>query len=221
MAHVIAIDGPSGVGKSSVAKALAARLHWTYLDTGAMYRTVTLAWLNSGRGEDALQDHDWLTRINMDFDEKQILLDGELVNQEIRSRKVTAKVSLVAATPEVRAFLTEMQRAIAGRRNCILDGRDIGTVVFPDAFLKIYLTAGEEVRARRRWRQMGGEESEMTLEEVLADQARRDREDSNRDVAPLKKADDALELDTDHRDQDAVVDALFKMVAQRLAATSS
>ena len=220
MAHVIAIDGPSGVGKSSVARQLAARLGWTYLDTGAMYRTVTLAWLRSGHQESVLRDSSWLGTLKMDFDEKHILLNGQQVNKAIRTQEVTAKVSLVAATAEVRSYLTEMQRTIARRRNCILDGRDIGTVVFPDAFLKIYLVASEQVRARRRWLQLGGESSPMSLEEVLMDQARRDHEDTSRAVAPLKKADDAHPLNTDNLDQNEVVQKILAEANARLTRVS-
>ena len=214
MKQIIAIDGPSGVGKSSVSKQLAKALGWTYLDTGATYRAVTLAWLRSDRKVERLADGAWLAGLDIDFREGAVYLNGEDVSQAIRTEEVTAQVSLVSAQPGVRTDLTRLQRKIGNLRPCILDGRDIGTVVFPDAFLKVFLTAGEAVRARRRWAQLGGERSGRNFEQVLEDQRVRDRKDASRSLAPLKKADDAWELDTDTYDQDQVA-ALIEREARR------
>lgn len=216
MRNVIAIDGPSGVGKSSVSKGLASRLSWTYLDTGAMYRTVTLAWLREKTDVLLFDDQAWLDALELDFQETLIFLGNEDVSAAIREPQVTAAVSQVAANPKVRTHLTTMQREIAQRRPCILDGRDIGTVVFPNAFFKVFLTASAEVRAKRRWLQMGGQEASMTMEQVLADQEARDEADSNRETAPLRKADDAYEFSTDLHTQDQVVDLLEAEARRRL-----
>lgn len=214
---VIAIDGPSGVGKSSVSKVLARRLGWTYLDTGAMYRTVTLAWLREQTQVECYDDPAWLEALDVDFQGSTILLKGEDVSEKIRGVKVTGSVSQVAANKRVRAFLTDMQRAIAGRRPCILDGRDIGTVVFPDAFFKAFLVASASERARRRWLQIGGEESGVALEQILKELETRDAADSSRETAPLRQAEDAFLVDTDHYDQDGVVRVLEEEAQRRLA----
>lgn len=216
MDKVIAIDGPSGVGKSTVSKGLAKCLGWTYLDTGAMYRTVTQAWLSQGAEPDLFRKEEWLKTLDPDFLEDRVLLNGEDVSQAIRTPEVTASTSLVSADPTVRRLLTNLQRRMAGRRPCILDGRDIGTVVFPQSFFKIFLTASPEIRARRRWLQMGGEQSATSLETVLNDQLERDRKDSSREVAPLRQAEDAFVFDTGDLTQDQVVEALHREALIRL-----
>jgi len=217
MQNVIAIDGPSGVGKSSVSKFLAKALGWTYLDTGAMYRAVTLAWLRHGQTDALLTNDTWLQGLDLDFAEGKMLLQGARVGTAIRSPEVTRLVSKVAAVPNVRETLTRLQRQIASRKPCVLDGRDIGTVVFPDAFLKVFLTAAPKVRAQRRWLQLGGHESNMSLEEVLADQLERDRQDSERETAPLVKAEDAWVVETDTLAQDQVVKHILSEAKRRLA----
>ncbi len=215
MKKVIAIDGPSGVGKSSVARELAKRLDWTYLDTGAMYRVVTLAWLRAGR-PDRLEDPSWLRALQVDFKEEAVLLGGEDVRHHIRSQEVTAHASLVSAMGAVRELLTTIQRRIGTRRPCVLEGRDIGTVVFPDAFFKIFLSAKPEVRARRRWVQQGGARSGRNLEDILRDQKERDHQDSGRDLAPLTRAGDAFVLDTSPHSQEQVVEILYREARHRL-----
>ena len=160
---VIAIDGPSGVGKSTTAQRIAAELGWLYLNTGSMYRAVTLAWLQAGAEPDRFRDVAWLKQLEIDFDQAgSIRLAGQAVAEEVRSARVAAEVSMVSADPEVRRISTEQQRRIGLSRPSILDGRDIGTVVFPDAFLKIFLVASEKVRAHRRWLQLGGTQSGST-----------------------------------------------------------
>jgi len=209
MQNVIAIDGPSGVGKSSVSKQLAKKMGWTYLDTGAMYRAVTLAWCRAGNRPELLEDDEWLDGLDLDFSDGKMKLGDCFVHEEIRTPEVTRLVSQVAAAPKVRAKLTQMQRRIADNRSCILDGRDIGTVVFPKSFFKVFLTADPKVRAERRWKQLGGPESGLTLEAVLQDQERRDQKDSQRDIAPLVQAEDAWVLDTDRLDLEEVVDRIW------------
>lgn len=217
MERVIAIDGPSGVGKSSVSKQLAGEIAWTYLDTGAMYRAVTLAWIRAGQDPELLKNSAWLQGLDLDFDQGTVMLQGQALHSEIRTPQVTSAVSEVAAVPEVRQALTELQRQIAKRRPCILDGRDIGTVVFPQAFLKVFLTADPQVRARRRWLQLGGAKSGQTEAAVLADQLRRDTFDSERETAPLKQADDAWVVQTDTMNKDQVVAHILAEVHRRLA----
>lgn len=218
MDRVIAVDGPSGVGKSSVCKALAQKLGWTYLDTGAMYRTVTLAWLEAGADKALLEDQTWLSQLRLDFDQNHVILNGRDVSKAIREHGVTAKVSLVSAAPLVRTVLTDMQREMAGRKACVLDGRDIGTVVFPNAFLKIFLTASVEVRALRRRNQLGGDRCNKSLDEIAAELAKRDHLDSTREAAPLRKAEDAVEINTDNLNQEEVVQALYQEAQNALAA---
>lgn len=213
---VIAIDGPSGVGKSTVAKALAKRLNWTYLDTGATYRAVTLAWLEAGREEGLPSQSTWLRQLAVDFQAGDILLQGRVVNDAIRSAEVTANASFISAQAAVRAFLTDLQRRIAGERPCVLDGRDIGTVVFPRAFLKVFLTADDAVRAERRWRQLGAEAANESLDEILTALKERDRKDSTRALAPLKPATDAWQLATDKLSQTEVIDAIEDEARRRL-----
>jgi len=215
---VVAIDGPSGVGKSTLARRLAERLGWTYLDTGAMYRAVTVAWLRDGAVEARLRDTEWLRSLRLDIDHDRVLLDGEDVGTAIRDLETTRRVSQVAAEPAVRRRLTELQRRIGALRPCVLEGRDIGTVVFPDAFFKVFLTASDQVRAHRRWLQMGGPNSGMAEQDVLADQQARDRKDSERSTAPLKRAEDAMTVETDRLDENQALDLLYRETVRRLEA---
>ena len=216
MKKVIAIDGPSGVGKSSVSQALANRLKWTYLNTGSLYRAITLAWLRAGADPDRLTDSTWLGGICLDVKDEGVVLDGEILTEELRTKGVTQSVSQVAAVPEVRSRLTALKRTIAAEKPCILEGRDIGTVVFPDAFFKVFLTADPKIRAHRRWLQLGGSQSGFTEDEVLQDQLRRDRADSEREIAPLKQAPDAFLMNSDHLTQEEVVAKLAEEAAARL-----
>lgn len=214
---VIAIDGPSGVGKSSVSKGLAKELGWTYLDTGAMYRAVTYAWCKAGKQIELLEDKAWLGQLELDFSANGMMLQSENIEKDIRTPEVTKRVSQVAAVGEVRHTLTHLQRRIAEAKPCILDGRDIGTVVFPEAFLKVFLMADPMVRAKRRWLQMGGESSDMNLETVLADQLERDKQDREREIAPLTQASDAWVVHTDEMSQAEVVNHILKEAQKRLA----
>lgn len=204
---LIALDGPSGVGKSTTARRVALALGWDYLDTGAMYRAAALALLRAGH---ALEDRPALESLLAGLDLAQrgtrIFLAGEDVSEEIRSQAITRLVTPVSADARVREVLVAQQRRIGASGGWVVDGRDIGTVVFPGACCKVFLTASPEARARRRFLELEAKGQSPVLEEVLADLQRRDLADSTRAVAPLKKADDAVELDSSGMSLDQVVD---------------
>ena len=210
--QVIAIDGPSGAGKSSAAKKIAEALSWDYLDTGAMYRATALALLRAGVG---LEDEAALFRVLRSMHLEQlgtrIFLNDEDVSEAIRSHEITQFVTPVSADGRVREVLVDQQRAIGQRGGFVVDGRDIGTVVFPGAALKLYLTASMEARAQRRFMEQQAKGNAMTLDEVAADIQRRDHADSTRAVAPLRKADDAVELDSSNLTLDEVVAKIVEM----------
>lgn len=204
--QVIAIDGPAGSGKSTVAKALAARLGLEYLDTGAMYRSVTFAALR--RGID-LSDADLVGRVAadvvIDLRPDEVIVDGVDATVAIRGPEVSRAVSIVAANPHVRAHMVRRQRAwVAARDGGVLEGRDIGTVVFPDAELKVYLTADPEVRAQRRSQEI----TDLDYATVAADLARRDAFDQGREVSPLAEAEDAFLLDTTGLSVEEILDVI-------------
>ena len=195
---IVAIDGPSGTGKSTTAKIVAKDLGLTYLDTGAMYRAITFAALEKGIAPENSSGIDQLlrsTRIRFD-DQNQIVINGINREKDIRGKQVSEAVSPYSAIPAVRKTLTEWQREIASERSCILDGRDIGTVVFPHADFKFFLVTDLKVRAQRRFLECQEKGIAMTLDEIEKNLAERDRIDSSRATAPLKKADDAFEIDT-------------------------
>ncbi len=208
--RVIAIDGPAGSGKSTVARALADRLDLQYLDTGAMYRAVAYAVLRDGGDP---EDHDFVAdlarRIEIGMGTSGVLVDGVDATLEIRSPAVTGIVSVVAANKDVRAELVTRQREWTKRRDGgVLEGRDIGTVVFPDAELKIYLTADPAERARRRAKEV----TDLDYEAVAADIARRDAYDSTRASDPLTQADDAVNVDTTGLTIEQVVDRVVELL---------
>lgn len=223
---VVAMDGPSGTGKSTVSRRLAQACSAAYLDTGAMYRAATLAVLRAGLGEDAPAEriaevaNGARTESGTDPAAPTITLDGEDVSAEIRGPGVTGLVSAVSAVPAVRAELVARQHALIreavdGGGGIVVEGRDIGTAVVPDAPLKVYLTASPEVRAARRGRQDARAGRESDLHTTLADVERRDRLDSSRRVSPLYAAADALVLDTDRLSADAVLERLRELVTER------
>jgi len=203
---LIALDGPSGVGKSTTAKRVAQQLGWHYLDTGAMYRATALA---LHRAQVALEEHDALERVlgSLRIEQRGTseFLNGEDVSEAIRTPEVTRLVTAVSADARVREVLVDQQRAIGAIGGWVVDGRDIGTVVFPHACCKIFLTASAEARAQRRFLEMQAKGSTVTFQEILADQERRDHADSTRAVAPLKKAEDASLLDSSSMTLDQVV----------------
>lgn len=220
-ARVIALDGPSGSGKSTVARALARELGWRYLDTGATYRAATLAVLRAGAdlSDDAAiaaTVAGAVIAVSTDPDLPGTTLDGEDVSAVIRGPEVTAAVSAVSAVPEVRVQLVALQRELAGDKGAVLEGRDIGTAVFPEAPVKVFLDASPEVRASRRAGDgdpgVAAEGSDV-LTKVAEDLARRDRLDSSRATSPLQAADDAVVLDSSSLDPDAVVARVLELVA--------
>ena len=196
---LIALDGPSGVGKSTTARAVAQELGWDYLDTGAMYRATALAAARSALSlEDAPALEALLAGLRIEQRGTRFLLNGEDVSEAIRTPEVTRLVTPVSAHPRVREAMVEQQRAIGASGRWVVDGRDIGTVVFPQACCKIFLTASVEARARRRFLELQAKGVPATLDEVARDIEARDRADSTRAVAPLRRAEDAVELDSSH-----------------------
>lgn len=209
----IAIDGPAGAGKSSVAKALAKALDAMYLDTGAMYRAFGLALLRMGvdvTDPAAVAAHAGNTDISVDYVDggQRIYIGGEDVTGAIRSPEVSAAASLTSAVPEVREEMVALQRRIAEGHNVIMDGRDIGTVVLPNATLKVYLTASAEERARRRCRELAEKGAPQPYEQVLREIEERDWRDTHREASPLKAAEDAVIVDTSDMSLDESVSAL-------------
>lgn len=202
---IIAIDGHSSCGKSTFAKAIAARLGYIFIDTGAMYRAVTLYALENGaipsgvvdeeRVVEMLSDIDIDFRFNPERGASDIYVNGDLVESKIRTIAVSNCVSAVSSIAEVRAKLVAMQQEMGLRRGIVMDGRDIGTVVFPDAELKIYMTADAMVRAERRYKELTAKGDKVTLEEIYENVVSRDKADMSRAISPLRKADDAIVLD--------------------------
>jgi len=222
---IVAIDGPAGAGKSTVSKLLARRLGLSFVDSGALYRTVAL----SARRQGIATDDDpalaaLVGRIRISFkataDENRVYLEGEDVSAEIRTPEVSLLASAVSARPVVRAGLLGLQRRLALEApvGAVLEGRDIGTVVFPDADLKFFLEASPDVRARRRYEELFQKGTESTLDAVLADQTQRDRNDASRAVAPLKPADDAVRVDSSGLPLSEVVQRLERVIRERLSA---
>lgn len=213
MGTIVAIDGPAGAGKSSVARAVAAQLGFTRLDTGALYRAVTLTVIEQGIvGAEAFGEAARDANLRFEGDR---LYDGDRdVTEAIRGREVTARVSEVSATPEVRDALLELQRKLGREapRGAVIEGRDIGTVVFPDAEKKIFLTASAEARAQRRSAELSAAGRSDTYEDILAAIVARDAYDSSRETAPLRPADGATTVDTTSMSFDEVVQAIVRLV---------
>lgn len=215
---IVAVDGPSGTGKSTMCRALAKRLDAKYVDTGAMYRVATLAVLRAGvdpadTAKVIEATADLPLEVSDDPDSTEVLYAGEDVKAEIRGAEVTKHVSAVSAIPEVRVNLVELQRKLARESGrAIVEGRDIGTVVLPDAPAKVFMTASAEVRAKRRYDQNVAAGREADFDAVLADVQRRDEADSSRATSPLKPADDAVLVDTSEMTPDEVLAALTEVV---------
>lgn len=211
--YIIAVDGPSSSGKSTVAKKLAEKLNIEYLNTGSMYRAVTKYFLDKGIKEgDPIDFSKIFDQIKIVFDNNRIYLNGQDVSDEIRNDLVTKNVSWVSSIKEVREFLVHSQREIAKDTSFILDGRDIGTVVFPNAKYKFYLTASPRVRAQRRFDQG---EIDKSLDEIEKDIIRRDDYDSNRKVSPLKKAQDAIEIDNSNLNIEETIDLMIRKMEEK------
>lgn len=216
----IAIDGPSGVGKSTIAKLLAEELNYTYIDTGAMFRALSVYYLeNKVLPEDEAKVTELTGKAKLGIEHidgvQHMFVNGTDVTDRLRTETVSQTASVISQYPKVRSMLLDMQRAIAAQQNVIMDGRDIGTVVLPDAGLKIFLTASAKVRAERRYRQLEetGKLESATLDSILKDLEERDYRDSHRAAAPLKAADDAVIIDTSELSVDEVKARILKELA--------
>ena len=216
----IAIDGPAGAGKSTIARLAAGQLGFIYVDTGAMYRAMALYFLRRGANladEEAVGAacKDIHVEIRYEAGEQQVLLNGENVTGQIRTDQVGNAASAISKYPAVRAALLELQRSLARTNSVIMDGRDIGTLVLPNADLKIYLTASTAVRARRRYKEFLEKGVDCTLESVEQDVIRRDEQDMNRATAPLKQAEDAVYLDASDMNISQVVEKILSLARER------
>lgn len=218
----VALDGPGGAGKSTLARAVANACGLHYVDTGAMYRAVALGVARSGvnvRDKAAVVAVLPTLAVTLDYDaegKQHTLLNGEDVSAFIRTPEVTAAASAVSALPEVRAFLLRAQQNMAEEWDVVMDGRDIGTVVLPDADLKVFLTASPEARAKRRWLELKAKGTEQTYEQVLSEMNARDLQDSTRAAAPLKQAADSVLLDTTELNEQEAVEALRRLIRERV-----
>lgn len=217
----IAIDGPSGAGKSTLSKLIAKNFGFVYVDTGAIYRTVGLYCIRKGvscKDEEAVKALYPEIDIGVEYNEngQRMILNGEDVSEATRMPEISIAASDVSALPSCRAFLLEMQRQFAQKYNVIMDGRDIGTVVLPDADVKIFLTATPEARANRRLLELREKGVETSFEETLKDIEYRDYQDSHRETAPLRQAEDAIPVDTSDIDFDASLDLLCSIIADKL-----
>ena len=213
--------GPNGAGKSTLARRLAAEMGYIYVDTGAMFRTIGLYALRAGKDpKDNEAVNALLPNITLEFafieGEQHIYLNGEDVSTAIRTEEVGMAASAVGANPAVRAFLLEMQRDMAKTQNILMDGRDIGTVVLPNATVKIFLTASPEARATRRWKEYQQKGIDTPYEDVLADVKQRDYQDTHRAAAPLKQADDAVLLDTSELNFEQSFEAMKKIITEKV-----
>lgn len=213
---VIAIDGPAGAGKSTVAKKIAEKLNIIYLDTGAMYRIVTYKVLSDNidfDNQEALSE--FLKALDITYSDGHLCLDGKKVGEEIRTALINQNVSRISSSAIVRDAMTELQREIGKKQSCIMDGRDVGTVVFPNADVKIFLIADVEKRAHRRFLENQKNGISSSLEEIKSSIVERDRLDSEREIAPLLKADDAIELDTSDMNIEQVVSKIIEIYMEK------
>ena len=210
---IVAIDGPAGSGKSTIAKLLAKKYDLTYIDTGAMYRMITLYLLENNIDINDLKEIERvLNTVNLDMQGDKFFLDNVDVSTKIREKRINDNVSKVASIKIVRSNLVDLQRKISNNKDVILDGRDVGTVIFPNAQVKIFLIASPEERARRRYNEFLEKKTEITYEEVLNSIKERDHIDSTRDESPFVKADDAIELDSTNLTIDDVVNFISKEI---------
>ncbi|MBR6314529.1 MAG: (d)CMP kinase [Clostridia bacterium] len=218
----VAIDGPAGAGKSTISRRAAASLGFIYIDTGALYRTVGLHALRLGADtKDAAAVAATLTdelHVELRFvgGEQRMFLNGEDVSDAIRTPEASLAASAVSAVPAVRAYLFDLQKQLAHENDCIMDGRDIGTVVLPDAQVKIFLTASPEARAQRRYEELIEKGMDVTFDDVLADMKQRDYNDSHRAIAPLKPADDAILLDTSGNTLEQSVELVTRTIRENM-----
>lgn len=222
MPIAIAIDGPAGAGKSTIAKLAAKELNFIYVDTGALYRTVGLAATkNNVEPKTSVQVDELLSKIKVeltfnDKNEQIVLLDGEDVSSQIRTPEASMMASAISAVPAVRAYLLDLQRNIAKTNNVIMDGRDIGTVVLPDAQIKIFLSADPEDRAKRRYDELVEKGMDVKYEDILADVIERDYNDSHREIAPLKPAEDSIMVNTTGNTLEQSVELLIGIMKENM-----
>ena len=218
----VAIDGPSGAGKSSISRIVSGKLGYIYIDTGALYRTVGLNALRRGADVNDFESvaatltADLKVEIRFVDGEQRMFLNNEDVSDFIRTPEVSSAASKVSAVPKVRAYLFDLQKQLAATNNCIMDGRDIGTVVLPNADVKIFLTASPEARAERRYKELIEKGMDVEYKDVLSDMIKRDYDDSHREIAPLKQADDAILIDTSEIDFDGSVELIIKTIKDNI-----
>lgn len=218
----VAIDGPAGAGKSTISKAAAKELGFIYIDTGALYRTVGLNALRSGANIDKPESIEKTLTPNLSVElrfidgEQKMFLNGEDVSTEIRTPASSMAASKVSAVPAVREYLFDLQKKLAGENNCIMDGRDIGTVVLPNAQVKIFLTASPEARAKRRYKELTEKGMDVKYDNVLSEMKERDYNDSHRAIAPLKPASNAIVLDTSNIDLESSVALIIKTIKENI-----
>ncbi|KGK88567.1 MULTISPECIES: (d)CMP kinase [unclassified Clostridium] len=217
MKVAIAIDGPAGAGKSTIAKILATKFNLMYIDTGAMYRAVTLLAKTNDISPDNISALcTLLENTNMHFENNRLILNNNDVSEAIRTPEISNSVSLYAAISEVRTLLVKQQQKMSEKYDVIMDGRDIGTVVLKDAPFKFYLVASPELRAKRRYEELLAKNITVKYDEILSDIIKRDYIDSNRDVTPLRKAEDAIEIDTSYLTIDEVVEKISNIILNTL-----
>ena len=218
----VAIDGPAGAGKSTISRAAAKELGFIYIDTGALYRTVGLNALRKGADVNdresviATLTDDLKVELRFIEGEQRMFLNDEDVSDKIRTPEVSSAASVTSAVPEVRKYLFDLQKNLAKTNNCIMDGRDIGTVVLPDAKVKIFLTASPEARADRRYKELIEKGMDVKYEDVLADMIKRDYDDSHRAIAPLKQADDAILADTSGNTLEESIALIIKIIKDNI-----
>ena len=219
----VAIDGPAGAGKSTISRAAAKELGFIYIDTGALYRTVGLNALRKGADVNdresviATLTDDLKVELRFIDGEQRMFLNDEDVSDKIRTPEVSSAASITSAVPEVRKYLFDLQKNLAKNNNCIMDGRDIGTVVLPDAKVKIFLTASPEARAQRRYDELIEKGMDVKYDDVLADMIKRDYDDMHREIAPLKQAEDAIPVDTSGETLEESVAKIKAIVYNKLA----
>ena len=212
----VAIDGPGGTGKSTIAKAVASRLGLEYIDTGAMYRSIALKSIREGvdpENEPAVVE--MLTDTVIDFDDNKVYLDGDDVSGLIRTNEISMQASTISKLGPVRAKVDEVSKRLAATKNVVMEGRDIGTAVIPDAEVKVFMTAAPEVRARRRYNQLLEQGKSANLEQIKEEIEKRDYQDSHREINPLKQAEDAVFLDTSNMTIDENIDAICKLISEK------
>ena len=218
----VAIDGPAGAGKSTISRKAAAELGYIYIDTGALYRTVGLA--ATRKGVDLSNDVEIASVLTDDLSvelkfidgEQRMFLNGEDVSGEIRTPEASLAASRVSAVPAGREYLFDLQKKMAKENNCIMDGRDIGTVVLPDAKVKIFLTASPEARADRRYKELKEKSMDVKYDDVLSDMIKRDYDDSHRAIAPLKQAEDAILCDTSNIDLEQSIELIIRTIKENI-----